>query len=113
MNTDDLLQLVPERLRWNEMDNPERKQAVESLVDAILLALTEDRREPDHWEATDLGAALNALLMGWYSAALTYAMYSVTPPKQRAQAWPREEHTPTAALLMRSLHYVRGAPVSQ
>ena len=111
MNRDAVLANIPAAHAWPGLTNAEKKQAVESAIDAFLWELEQAHAEPDEWEATDLGAALNAVLMGWYTLAVTYVARGLAKPAERAQAWPRQEHTPDANSLRDALAYVRGAPV--
>lgn len=111
MNRDAVLAKIPGGHAWHGLTNAEKKEAVESAIEAFLLELEQAHAEPDEWEATDLGAALNAVLMGWYTLAVNYVARGLAQPAERAQAWPRQEHTPDTDSLRVALAYVRGAPV--
>ena len=110
MDRDAIFAKIPDREAWTGLNNGARKEAVESAINSFLSELERANAEPDEWEATDLGAALNAVLMGWYTLAINYVARGLAPPEQRAHAWPRQEHTPTTRSLRDALVYVSGAP---
>ena len=111
MNRDAVFAKIPAAHALRGLTNAEKKEAVESAIDAFLLELEQAHADPDAWEATELGAALNAVLMGWYTLAVNYVALGLAPPEERAQAWPRQEHTPDTKSLRVALDYVRGTPV--
>ncbi len=110
MDRNALLGAVPVGQEWDRLDPRQRKDAVERLLESILDELANEQREPDRWEATDMGAALNAIQMGWYNAAISYAMYALVPPEERAGEWQREETTPTSTELRNAVEYIKGMP---
>lgn len=82
MDRQSLLAEVPHDLR--ALNGPGQHAAVLGFVEKILNAIGVDGAEPDAWEGPDLAFALGHVLMGWYSAALTLAVRSITAPAQRA-----------------------------
>ena len=110
MNRDAVLANVLSSAGWHSMSGAEKKATTETAIESLFPELERAGREPDQWEATDIGAAMNALLMGWYTLAINYVAHATTPPDLRADAWPRQEHTPSIRSLRDALDYVRGAP---
>ncbi|WP_018913677.1 hypothetical protein [Thiomonas sp. FB-6] len=102
--------VVPRSDQWDAMGEADRKNAVEALVGAILEEISTQGRQPDHWEATDLSAALTAITMGWHRAALGYAVMALQPPGVRAGSWGRVNTTPTLEQLREALEFVMGMP---
>ena len=110
MNRNAVIANIPDQQTWVGLTDAEKKGAVETAIDSFLSELEQAGREPDEWEATDLGAAFNAILMGWYVLAATYVERGLAPPEQRAQPWPRQEHTPDTKSLRTALAHVRATP---
>lgn len=82
MDRQSLLAKVPHDLQ--ALNGAAQHTAVLRFVEAILNAIEIDGAEPDAWEGPDLAFALGHAFMGWYGAALTLAVRSLTAPDRRA-----------------------------
>ncbi|HEY4067342.1 MAG TPA: hypothetical protein VGM74_10635 [Burkholderiaceae bacterium] len=83
-----------------------QKAFVEFHIDAVLNAITDAGREPDAWEATQLHAAIGALLGGNYFQANMHVHLALTTPAQRSATWLRCDDTAQCADLRVSLDAV-------
>jgi len=110
MNRQAVYANIPTSQSWHGLNKQAQKEAVEAAIDSFVSELEQVGAEPDEWEATDLGAALNAVFAGWYTLAITYVCRGLEPPESRAQEWHRNEETPDIRKLRDALAYVRGAP---
>lgn len=111
MNRTAIAESAPGAAGWHALPPATQKAATQDVIADTLDAIEhEDHREPDDWEAMDICAAMNAIHMGWYSAAINYALMALTPPEQRAGDWARKDTTPSLAHLRAGLDYACAAP---
>ena len=107
MDRQSLLADAPHDLQ--ALNGPGQHAAVLRFIALILDAIEKDGAEPDAWEGPDLAFALGHVFMGWYSAALTLALRSITAPEQRAPGAeaPRGESPMTLRVLRDRLDTLR------
>ncbi len=109
MDRDALIAALPGNATFNEMFPHQRKQIAENFIESILDAISQEDREPDDWETSDLAAAIGLLASSWYNAALAVSERALTPVEERS---PLSPITPAGSHPMRHLRdglaYVRG-----
>jgi len=111
MDVQQLRSALPDGAQFLGYAPVDKKRCVEQFIQSLLDAIRAEGREPDDWEALDLGAAIGFISCHWYHAALTSANRALAPVEQRSPVQlHRVDAPPTAEQLQRALDYFRWMP---
>jgi hypothetical protein len=101
MDREGILDSVPPDEELEAVDKGEMRWRVENLIDATLLAIEYEHRDPDAWEADRLYSALGAIYHRRYWLALTNAKHALVDPSERSPSANKATDKPATIQEMR------------
>ena len=98
--------------QMSSMSPEDKKDAIENLIEELLLSIKSKNRPLTKWEAVHISGAINASLNGMYNLALTNIELSEAPYSQVAdlKKWWQDDDEWTAQKLLNTLAVARGYP---
>jgi hypothetical protein len=107
-----LLADVPGRYTFATMDQQARKDMIADRIGAVLDAIEGEGRQPDRWEAGELGDSIRALRVSWHASAMAALEKALAPSDTRADGpWDRDDNTYTIAQLRGGLAHAAATPL--
>lgn len=94
------------------MSSDEKKNAIENLIEELLVAIDIENRPLTKWEAVHISGAINASLNGMYNLAISNIELTEIPSNQVAdiKKWWQDDDEWTAQKLLKALAIARGYP---